>query len=245
MKFEDWLNEIYTMKNGTKVTDSTVFKYVRAVNTISKEMNEEGLIDKSLESMELVELDLAIELILNNQRFIDKDKTGHGMYSNALKKFRCYKYHNSNLELDENEEEIKMSQDKSIKPTEREELIKSRRGQGEFRTQLMLKYNNQCIMTEITVTKTLIASHIKPWAVCSNSERLDVNNGLLLSATYDKLFDCGLITFDKKGKLKVSDFINDKNKELLNLKSGEIYDIKCSGNMEEYLKYHNEVIFVK
>jgi putative restriction endonuclease len=47
----------------------------------------------------------------------------------------------------------------------------------------------------------LIASHIKPWCECDNAERLDGNNGLLLSPHIDKLFDRGWITFTDAGDL--------------------------------------------
>ena len=64
----------------------------------------------------------------------------------------------------------------------------------------MEKYSGSCIITGLDHPKLLVASHIKPWAVSTNAERLSVDNGLLLSATYDRLFDCGLITFKKTGK---------------------------------------------
>ena len=47
----------------------------------------------------------------------------------------------------------------------------------------------------------LIASHIVPWSVSDNANRLKPENGLLLSATNDKLFDCGLITFKDIGEI--------------------------------------------
>ena len=41
---------------------------------------------------------------------------------------------------------------------------------------------------------------MKPWAKCaSDDERLDVFNGLLLSANLDAAFDAGLVTFDDAG----------------------------------------------
>jgi putative restriction endonuclease len=40
----------------------------------------------------------------------------------------------------------------------------------------------------------LIASHIKPWRLCSANERLDVQNGLTACPTHDVAFDTGLIT---------------------------------------------------
>ena len=99
-------------------------------------------------------------------------------------------------------------------------------------------------MTKVTISQVLVASHIKPWAICNNKERIDVNNGLLLSATYDRLFDSGLITFDKNGKLKISKLISKDNAEKLDIKTGTKYDIKYCYEMNSYLDYHNNVIFV-
>jgi hypothetical protein len=47
----------------------------------------------------------------------------------------------------------------------------------------------------------LVASHIKPWRSCDNSERLSGSNGLLLSPHVDKLFDRHWISFDGGGQL--------------------------------------------
>ena len=91
----------------------------------------------------------------------------------------------------------------------------------------------------------LIASHIKPWAVSSNKERLSVDNGLLLSATYDRLFDSGLITFDRQGKIFLSSLIGEGNVKRLNLSNDMRFDLCVRGNMGEYLDYHNDVVFVK
>jgi HNH endonuclease len=44
-----------------------------------------------------------------------------------------------------------------------------------------------------------------PWRDCPNdAERLDVHNGLLLSALWDAAFDRGLVSFDDAGLLKFS-----------------------------------------
>ena len=58
---------------------------------------------------------------------------------------------------------------------------------------LMKKHNRQCIVTGIDIHELLVASHIKPWRVCDNKERIDTENGLLLSLSMDRLFDGGLI----------------------------------------------------
>ena len=50
----------------------------------------------------------------------------------------------------------------------------------------------------------MIASHIVPWKDSSDQERRDVNNGILLSPTYDALFDKHLISFDDTGSIIIS-----------------------------------------
>ncbi len=55
--------------------------------------------------------------------------------------------------------------------------------------------------------EVLIASHIVGWKNSSNEERLDVHNGILLSPTYDALFDKHLISFENNGKIILSDSI--------------------------------------
>ncbi len=50
----------------------------------------------------------------------------------------------------------------------------------------------------------LNASHIQPWRDSSNEQRLDGENGLLLTPTVDHLFDKGFISFESTGQLIVS-----------------------------------------
>ena len=60
----------------------------------------------------------------------------------------------------------------------------------------------------------LEASHIKPWADSNDSERLDPNNGLLLTASLHKLFDAGLISFEDSGKMLVSSKLSQSEREI-------------------------------
>lgn len=87
-----------------------------------------------------------------------------------------------------------------IELTEKEQLIKARKGQGKFR-QNVERIENKCRVTGVANKNMLIASHIKPWHQSNNMERLDGNNGLLLSPHIDKLFDQGWITFSDSGDL--------------------------------------------
>ncbi|WP_429030803.1 HNH endonuclease [Aeromonas veronii] len=95
-------------------------------------------------------------------------------------------------------------QNSPLTVTEKEQLVKSRRGQGLFRSRLE-QIEPACRVTGVTNKILLIASHIKPWCECDNTERLDGNNGLLLSPHIDKLFDQGWITFTDAGDLLCAD----------------------------------------
>jgi len=87
--------------------------------------------------------------------------------------------------------------------TERWSMVQTRLGQGEFRRKL-IAYWRQCAVTGCTLTPALRASHIKPWRHCTDDERLDVYNGLLLLPNIDVLFDLGLITIDQDGAVRQS-----------------------------------------
>jgi hypothetical protein len=85
--------------------------------------------------------------------------------------------------------------------TEVERLAVQRIGQDIFRDRLMDYWQGRCPLTGISDPALLRASHIIPWADCeSDAERLDVHNGLLLSALWDAAFDRGLVVFNEVGE---------------------------------------------
>ena len=90
-----------------------------------------------------------------------------------------------------------------VSETEKQSLVLARRGQGLFRNRVRV-FEPRCRVTGVSSEELLIASHIKPWRVASNEERLDGNNGLFLSPHIDKLFDAGFISFSSRGTMKVS-----------------------------------------
>ena len=167
------------------------------------------------------------------------------MYSNSLKQYRSYQItvaENESINQTVNE---MVNMGPAVSVTERESIIKSRVGQGSFRTALLQKYKNACIVTGISLKHLLIASHIKPWAVSTNAERLSTDNGLLLCANYDRLFDSGLITFNDNGKIIVSRYVDEENKKRLNI-SGELtaraeFTVETRRNLE----YHRDIVFLR
>jgi hypothetical protein len=89
--------------------------------------------------------------------------------------------------------------------TEVERQVVQRVGQKMFREALLDYWNGRCPLTGITDPALLRASHIVPWAECeSDAQRLDVHNGLLLSALWDAAFDAGLVGFADDGAVLVS-----------------------------------------
>ncbi len=95
--------------------------------------------------------------------------------------------------------------------TETERLVVQRIGQGIFRDRLMEYWQARCPLTGITDAALLRASHIIPWSECeSDAERLNVHNGLLLSALWDAAFDRALVTFDDVGRPQFSSNISEK-----------------------------------
>lgn len=140
---------------------------------------------------------------------------------------------------DEQDELNMLSKNKSIDKIEKDQLIRARLGQGNFRNELLKLYNGKCMATEINVESMLIASHIKPWAASTNEEKLDKYNGLLLSANIDALFDGGYISFDDDGRVLISSCLKGKNLPDLN------FSIDLNNKSKKFMQYHRDKIFKK
>ena len=86
--------------------------------------------------------------------------------------------------------------------------VKVRVNQDIFRKMVLANYGGKCCVTGLSVPDVLRASHISPWAE-DEKNRLNPENGLCLSATYDAAFDRHLISFDEHYRLIVSKAIKD------------------------------------
>ncbi len=85
---------------------------------------------------------------------------------------------------------------------------KARLGQDYFRKMIMANYQGKCCVTGLNVPQTLRASHIVAWAD-DMKNRLNPENGLCLSATYDAAFDKHLISFDDDYRMILSNQIKE------------------------------------
>ncbi|WP_336517096.1 HNH endonuclease [Pollutibacter soli] len=125
--------------------------------------------------------------------------------------------------------------------TERKGLVISRVGQGAYRKSILYRWEFKCAVTKYTKPEILIASHIMPWKIANNEERLDVENGILLSPTYDALFDQHLISFDNKGKIVLSKLLNSHKNDVIGLTGKERIDNLSGGNIK-YLERHQNML---
>jgi hypothetical protein len=120
--------------------------------------------------------------------------------------------------------------------TTKQRLVNARLGQGSFREALIEIWSGKCAINECDIKPVLRASHIKAWRASDNVERLDPDNGILLSATVDALFDVHLITFMETGRIKVSSSISTAALSRLGL--SETHSLAIRPRMQKYLQWH-------
>lgn len=130
--------------------------------------------------------------------------------------------------------------DATLTETQKSQIILARVGQGAFRKKL-IKHWRECSATGCLQIDILKASHIKPWSKSSNSERLDVYNGLLLNPNLDALFDKGYVTFDDEGKILISPYVSDNDRMLLSC-SSELR-VNLQPQHLKYLAWHRKHLF--
>jgi len=123
-----------------------------------------------------------------------------------------------------------------LSTTQQETIIKTRVGQSYFRDLLINKYSCKCALCNISTKAMLRASHIKEWVNSTDPEKLDENNGLLLCAHHDALFDKHLITFDNAGNVQVSPTLTPQERTDLGIDA--IPSIAVTPAMLPYLAVH-------
>lgn len=133
---------------------------------------------------------------------------------------------------------------REIEPTTKLALIKARLGQGQFRTQVLQLWDNHCAVSGSITTEAIRASHIKPWKVSTDLERLDPQNGLPLTANLDALFDRGLISFESSGQMIVSPQLSGSERKLLQLNQQKLSK-SPTPETAAYLAHHRERFFGK
>jgi hypothetical protein len=133
--------------------------------------------------------------------------------------------------------------DASVRPTEKKALILARRGQGVFRRRVA-EHESRCRVTGVDRPEHLRASHCKPWRDSTNDERLDGDNGLLLTPSIDHLFDRGFVSFEGNGRLLVSPVAHRPS--LLRMGVDVEIDVnvgRFSALQGRFLEFHRDSVF--
>lgn len=131
----------------------------------------------------------------------------------------------------------------AIPETERTREVRQRIGQDVFREALMDLWQGRCAVTDLALPPALLrASHAKPWARATDSERLDPFNGLLLAVHLDAMFDTGLIAFDDEGQLLCSSRLDTATRSYYGLDNKLSLQSHAPGHTP-YLRWHREFVF--
>ncbi len=145
-----------------------------------------------------------------------------------------------NVAIEEGQErEIKNRTD--INTTQKYQLVRSRVGQGQYRNNLE-RHETGCRISGITDGRFLTASHVKPWAKSTDFEKLDGNNGLLLSPHIDRLFDRGYISFEDSGRLIFSPLLPSGVIDAWGL-STPAEEKPLSRKQSAYMSFHRSKIY--
>ena len=129
--------------------------------------------------------------------------------------------------------------------TTRQAIVLARRGQGLFKQRVM-QIEHACRITGVTREEHLRASHCKPWRDANNEERLDGENGLLLTPSADHLFDRGFIGFENNGDVLISPVAHRDSLARMGLTLSHIANVGgFSEGQRRYLEFHRENVLLR
>ena len=72
----------------------------------------------------------------------------------------------------------------------------------------------------------------------NEDERLDVDNGILLTPHIDSLFDKHLISFEDDGSIIISDKVTKEDLDILGI--SKLIRLKVDDGMKKYLEHHRK-----
>lgn len=128
--------------------------------------------------------------------------------------------------------------------------VKTRVNQRVFRQMILANYDGKCALTGIDIPELLVASHIIPWSE-NSKERLNPENGICLSALYDKAFDKGFISFDDNYHVIFSQKLKEKTnneyyeKYFKPIENSTLVIPKKYQINPEFIQWHRNNIFSK
>ena len=232
------MNDFETYLTNIGKSPKTARNYAGAIDgPISQWAVENHLTDHSLSEYEnVVDFENVATGIRQLKIYLERNRVGKGMYNAALNSFSQFLADERGVYLDLDLDAI-FADDLTTK-TEKKLLVSTRLGQGKFR-QSLIEYWQGCAATRYRGTRLLVASHIKPWRLADQQERLDPFNGLLLMPNLDKAFDLGYVGFKSNGKICISAELEGPS--VLGVHSE--LSIRLEKRHQNYLAFHRENVF--
>lgn len=149
------------------------------------------------------------------------------------------------LDVWEHRLEQQVEKDRSVPETDREAIIRARCGQGLFKQRVM-RIERKCRITGVENLTHLIASHCKPWRDASNEERLDGENGLLLTPSVDHLFDRGFIGFENSGELIISPIAHTPSLQRMGIETEHTVNVGLfTEGQKHFLEFHRNSVLLR
>lgn len=270
--FIDFNMRLSPEKSGK--TDS----YVRAIRILDEVLPHQNHIDLQGHSLydisDLTTIDDLIDFVLEEQAKMRRQEQSIFDFGNpnqksyplksfcsaALKSLRLYAQHEQDLAADRliaheaNPQKISKKLvdffDLKKEGTDKVSKTKQRRGQEYLRRMILANYGSRCAVTSINIPQLLLAGHIVPWEKSTPQQKLNPENGICLSALYDKAFDQGLITIspDDYTVILSSALRENETKAYYDQHFGSISGRKITLPTEylpnrDFLAYHRENVF--
>lgn len=149
------------------------------------------------------------------------------------------------LEFWERKLEEQLDSDPTVKETQRQAIIRARIGQGLFKERVS-KIESRCRITGVENPVHLVASHCKPWRDSNNEERLDGENGLLLTPSIDHHFDRGFIGFEDSGKLIISPIAHRLSLQRMGIETSKVINLGgFTSGQKQFLDFHRNAVLVQ
>jgi putative restriction endonuclease len=149
------------------------------------------------------------------------------------------------LDVWERRLEQQIVNDTTVRETDRVAIIRARSGQGLFKDRVS-RIESRCRITSVENPVHLIASHCKPWRDSTNEERLDGENGLLLTPSIDHLFDRGFIGFENNGDLIISPVAHPPSLQRMGIDTMRIINVGGFTNgQKQFLDFHRNSVLLQ
>jgi len=149
------------------------------------------------------------------------------------------------LDLWESRLEQELITDSTVRDTERQAIIRARSGQGLFKERVS-RIESRCRITGVENPVHLVASHCKPWRDSTNEERLDGENGLLLTPSIDHLFDRGFIGFEDNGKLIISPVAHRPSLQRMGIDTMKAINVGgFTSGQKQFLHFHRSAVLLQ